>query len=324
MNKSTKLIFSADYSFFESDPAISKSTIVALIPAAIMSMIFFGHNSLIIILTSVVSCLIINYLAQRLLLKTKRPFWNNNTALTGILLAFCLPPGITFWLVIPGSLVTVAIGTISFGRLSNYRFHPALAGSLFLLLLFPGQMSAWTPTITSADTFTGATPLGLLNMGIHNGQTVAQILSDTRMPGYFDMFWGDVSGSVGEISTMAILVGALYLFMKKIISWQIPLAVLGSMFLLEGILQIASPGRFADPVFHLVTGGAMLGAFFMATYPATLPATSSGKLILGTGIGLITILVRNFGPYPEGIAIAILIMNGLTPLINSVYPSKTS
>jgi electron transport complex protein RnfD len=184
-------------------------------------------------------------------------------------------------------------------------------------------MSDWTATITSVDTFTGATPLGLLNKGIQNGQTVAQIFSDTRMPGYFYMFWGDVSGSIGEISAIAILVGGLYLFMKKIINWQIPVAVLGTIFILEGILWVAAPGRFADPVFHLVTGGAMLGALFMATYPATLPATATGKLIFGAGIGLITILIRNFGPYSEGIAVAVLIMNGLTPMINSINLAKT-
>lgn len=286
-------------------------------------MIFFGHNSLIIIVASVISCLLFDFLSQRFLVKKKHPFWNNNTVLTGILLAFCLPPGIPAWLVVPGSLVAVGISMISFGKLHNYRFNPALAGSLFLLLLFPGQMSAWTATITTVDTFSGATPLGLLSQGIQNGQTVTQIISDTRMPGYFDMFWGDMSGSVGEISTIAILIGGLYLFMKKIISWQIPSALLGTMFLLEGIFWMAAPGRFADPVFHLITGGAMLGAVFMATFPETLPATSAGKLIFGAGIGVITILFRNFGPYPEGIALAILIMNGLTPLINSKTLSKT-
>jgi electron transport complex protein RnfD len=299
------------------NPQIFKSITIALIPAMIMSMIFFGHRSLLIMLTSVIACLLFDSLANRFLRKQKLYYWDNQAALTGILLAFCLPPGIPVWLVLPGALAAIGTSYITSGKLSAYRFNPALTGSLLLLICFPGQMSGWSATITSVESFTGATPLGMLSGGLKNGQTVTQIITSAGMPGYFDMFWGDVSGSLGETSTIAILIGGLYLFMKKIISWHIPVAVLGSMLLLEGILWMIVPGHFADPIFHLITGGAMLGAVFLATYPGTIPATTTGKIIFGTGVGLITLLIRNFGPYPEGMAIAILIMNGLTPVINS-------
>lgn len=317
MIQKIKPFLSANLNPVESDPLVARRIMVALVPAMIMSMIFFGHNSLVIVSTSVVSCLVVNFLSTRLILKAKRPFWNNNTALTGVLLAFCLPPGLSPWLVISGAIVAVTTSMAAFGSLRNYRFHPALAGSFFLLLCFPAQMSSWTATITSIDTFSGATPLGLIATGIQKGRTISQILSDAQVPAYFDMFWGDVSGSIGEISAIAILIGGLYLLMKKIISWHIPFAVLGTMFMIEGILWMLAPGRFADPVFHMVTGGAMLGALFMATGPGMTPASSFGKLIFGAGVGLITILIRNFGPFPEGITIAILIMNGLTPLIDA-------
>lgn len=294
-----------------------RTILVALIPAMIMSMIFFGYKSLVVMLTSVISCLLIESFSNRFIRKEKFTFWDHKAALTGLLLAFCLPPAIPLWLVFPGALAAMAVSSISTVKSSVYRFNPALTGSLLLLICFPGYMTGWSATITSVETFTGATPLGLLAGGVKNGQTVTQVFSGSAMPSYFDMFWGDVSGSLGEISTLAILIGGLYLFMKKIISWHIPVAILGSMVLLEGILWMTSPDRFADPVFHLVTGGAMLGAVFLATNPDTLPINTTAKIIFGLGVGLITILLRNFGPYPEGMAVAILIMNGLRPFINS-------
>jgi electron transport complex protein RnfD len=183
-------------------------------------------------------------------------------------------------------------------------------------------MTTWSANITSADTFTGATPLGLLKEGLKSGKSLAQILADNQIPGYFDMFWGNMSGSIGEISAIAILLGGVYLLWKKVITWHIPVAVLGSILLFEGVLWIIAPGRFMDPIFHLITGGVMLGAFFMATDLTTSPMSSGGKLVFGAGIGIITICIRNFGAYPEGISFAILIMNGFTPMINAKIKPK--
>jgi electron transport complex protein RnfD len=302
------------------DPDSNRSIILALIPAMIMSMIFFRHNSLTMMLAAVVTCLLTDWAAQKFLLKVTVAKWDGKAAVTGILLAFCVPPGLPLWLMVIGSVIAIAIYRIPLGRYGSNRISPALAASLFLLILFPEQMTRWTATITESDAFTGATPLEILDRGIHGGKTVTQIMTENAIPSYFDMFWGDMSGSLGEISAMAILIGGIYLLMKKTITWHIPAAVIVSMFLLEGVLWIAVPGRFADPVFHMVTGGAMLGAVFLATCQSPVPSTAKGRLLFGAGIGVITILLRNFGPYPEGIGIAILIMNLLTPWINAKTP----
>ena len=303
-------------------PKIMRGVIIALVPAMIMSTIFFGLNSLKIILAAVISCLLFEYAIQKFLLKVPTTIRDGSAVITGILLAFNVPVGLPVWLVVLGSLVAIGIAKLSFGGLGQNPFNPALVGRVFLLISFPVQMTTWTANITVTDSFTGATPLGLLKEGLKSGKTLAQISSDSQIPGYFDMFWGDMSGSLGEISAIAILMGGIYLLWKKIITWHIPVAVLGSIFLFEGILWIFAPDRFMDPVFHLITGGAMLGAFFMATDLTTSPMTPYGKLLFGAGIGVITMCIRNFGAYPEGISFAILIMNGFTPLINAKIKPK--
>ena len=306
----------------ESIPKIMRSVIVAMIPAMIMSVIFFGPASLKIISVAVISCLLFEFSIQKYLLKVQTTIRDGSAVITGLLLAFNLPAGIPVWLVVAGSLVAIGIAKLSFGGLGQNPFNPALVGRVFLLISFPVQMTTWTANITAADTFTGATPLGLLKEGLRSGKSLAQIAADSQIPGYFDMFWGNMSGSLGEISAIAILIGGLYLLWKKIITWHIPAAVLGSIFIFEGLLWIFAPGRFMDPIFHLITGGAMLGAFFMATDLTTSPMTPKGKLIFGAGIGVITMCIRNFGAYPEGISFAILIMNGFTPLINATVKPK--
>ncbi len=306
----------------DSIPKIMRTVIIALIPAMIMSTIFFGLNSLKIMLAAVISCLLFEYAIQKFLLKVPTTIHDGSAAITGILLAFNVPAGLPVWLVVLGSLVAIGIAKLSFGGLGQNPFNPALVGRVFLLISFPVQMTTWTANITVTDSFTGATPLGLLKEGLKSGKTLAQITADSQIPGYFDMFWGDMSGSLGEISAIAILMGGIYLLWKKVITWHIPVAVLGSIFLFEGILWIFAPGRFMDPVFHLITGGAILGAFFMATDLTTSPMTPYGKLLFGAGIGVITMCIRNFGAYPEGISFAILIMNGFTPLINAKIKPK--
>ena len=306
----------------DSIPKIMWGVIIALIPAMIMSTIFFGLNSIKIMLAAVISCLLFEYAIQKFLLKVPTTVRDGSAVITGILLAFNVPAGLPVWLVVLGSLVAIGIAKLSFGGLGQNPFNPALVGRVFLLISFPVQMTTWTANITVTDSFTGATPLGLLKEGLKSGKTLAQITADSQIPSYFDMFWGDMSGSLGEISAIAILMGGIYLLWKKIITWHIPVAVLGSIFLFEGILWIFAPDRFMDPVFHLITGGVMLGAFFMATDLTTSPMTPYGKLLFGAGIGVITMCIRNFGAYPEGISFAILIMNGFTPLINAKIKPK--
>jgi electron transport complex protein RnfD len=297
----------------ETTAGIMQMVILAMVPAMIMSIIFFGFNSLKIMIAAVVSCLLSEFLIQKYLLKVPTTIRDGSAAITGLLLAFNVPAGLPVWLVVMGSLVAIGIAKLSFGGLGQNPFNPALVGRVFLLISFPVQMTTWSANITSADTFTGATPLGLLKEGLKSGKSLAQILADNQIPGYFDMFWGNMSGSIGEISAIAILLGGVYLLWKKVITWHIPVAVLGSILLFEGVLWIIAPGRFMDPIFHLITGGVMLGAFFMATDLTTSPMSSGG---------IITICIRNFGAYPEGISFAILIMNGFTPMINAKIKPK--
>jgi electron transport complex protein RnfD len=306
----------------DSIPKIMWSVVIALVPVILMASLFFGLHSLKIMVVAVVSCLLFEYTIQKYILKVPTTIRDGSAMITGLLLAFNLPAGLPVWLVVLGSLVAIGIAKLSFGGLGQNPFNPALVGRVFLLISFPVQMTTWTANITVTDTFTGATPLMLLKEGVKSGKSLAEITSNSQMPGYFDMFWGNMSGSLGEISAMAILLGGIYLLWKKIITWHIPVAVLGSILLFEGVLWMAAPDRFMDPVFHLITGGVMLGAIFMATDLTTSPMTPLGKIIFGVGIGVITICIRNFGAYPEGISFAILIMNGFTPLINAKVKPK--
>ncbi len=306
----------------EYSPDINRIMFIALLPATIMAFLFFGFNSLRIMLAAVISCLLFEYTIQKFILKVPSAMRNGSAAIIGLLLALSLPPGLPLWIVVIGSLVATGITWVSFGRLGQNPFNPVLVGWTFLTISFPGQMTTWTATITAIDTFTGATPLELLKEGLKNGKSLEMIMTDSQIPGYFDMFWGNMSGSLGEISSIAILLGGLYLLWKKIISWHIPVAVLGIIFIFQSLLWMVAPGRFMDPLFHIITGGVMLGAFFMAPNLTTSGMTAPAKLIFGSGIALITMILRNFGSPPEGIAYAILMMNGITPLLNAKIKTK--
>ena len=304
----------------ESIRKIMYGVIIALIPALIMSTIFFGVDSLKVTFIAITACVAFEYLIQTYFLKVK-PTINDGTAIiTGILLAFNVPVGLPVWMIVLGSLVAIGIAKLSFGGLGQNPFNPALVGRVFLLISFPVQMTTWTAPVTAVDGFTGATPLGLLKEGLKSGKTLSEITN--QLPGYFDMFWGNMSGSLGEISAIALIFGGIYMLWKKIITWHIPIAVLGSIAIFQGALWMINPERFIDPVFHLITGGAMLGAIFMATDMVTSPMTPKGQLIFGIGIGILTVCIRDFGAYPEGISFAILIMNGFTPLINARIKPK--
>ena len=319
----SKMLTIAPSPHIKGDETIRKimyGVIIALLPALFMSSIFFGINSIKVTLVAVAACVLFEFLIQKYLMKMEPTIKDGSAVITGILLAFNLPVGLPIWLIILGSLVAMGIGKLSFGGLGQNPFNPALVGRVFLLISFPVQMTTWTPNITAADGFSGATPLGLLKEGLKSGKSLADITAN--MPGYLDMFWGNMSGSLGEISAVALILGGIYMLWKKIITWQIPISILGTIAIFQGILWLAEPDKFIDPLFHLVTGGAMLGAIFMATDMVTSPMTPKGQLIFGIGIGVLTVVIRNFGAYPEGISFAILIMNGFTPLINARIKPK--
>lgn len=308
----------------ESVQKIMFRVLIALFPAFAVSLVFFGLGALIVTGVAVLSCLVIEYLIARFLLKVKPTLWDGSAAVTGVLLAFNVPSNLPVWMIIVGCIVAIGVAKMSFGGLGKNPFNPALAGRVFLLISFPVQMTSWPKAVESRfaylDAATGATPLGILKEGLKNGQPLSDLMKE--VPEYAQMFLGNMGGSLGEISAIALIIGGLYLIWKKVITWHIPVSVLGTVVLLTGLMWLINPDQYADPLFHLLTGGIMLGAIFMATDMVTSPMTPAGQIIFGVGIGLITCLIRLFGAYPEGVSFAILIMNAFVPLIDKYVKPK--
>lgn len=292
--------------------------VIALVPSLSTSLWFFGLQSLAVILTSIVACVVVEFLVQKFLLKVPTTISDGSAVVTGLILAFNLPSSLPLWIVVIGAIFAIGVCKMTFGGLGQNIVNPAIGGRVFLLMSFPAQMTSWIDP-TSVDGQTGATPLGLLKEGLKSGKTVSEIVD---LPAGADLFFGSIGGSLGEVSALAILIGLAILLIGRIITWHIPVAVLGSMAVLQGIFYVANPDGFASPLFTLLTGGALLGAVFMATDYVTSPMTHKGMIIYGCGIGVLTILIRDFGSYPEGMSFAILIMNLVTPLINRFCKPK--
>lgn len=294
--------------------------LIALIPAFVCSVLFFGLGALIVTLTSVVACLLFEYAIQKYLMKQQPTIFDGSALITGVLLAFNLPSNLPVWNVVIGALVAIGIGKMSFGGLGCNIFNPALVGRVFLLISFPVQMTTWPLAKGFAGSYvdaeTGATPLGLLKEAVKTGQSVTDLLSADTFVGYKNMLIGQMGGSLGEVAALALLIGFAYMLIRKIISWHIPVAIFATVILFSGILNLCNPEQYAGPLFHLLSGGMMLGAIFMATDYVTSPMTHKGMIIYGAGIGILTVVIRVFGAYPEGMSFAILIMNAFTPLIN--------
>lgn len=294
---------------------------LALVPMLLVSIAFFGLNALLISLVSVAACVLFQWLIEKFIMKVPTTVCDGSAVVTGLLLAFNVPAtSQMIGLVIIGALVAMGIGKMSFGGLGKNPFNPALVGRVFMLISFPVQMTTW-PTVgkwfpMSFDTVTGATPLGLIKENLKSGKSMSEILAMPDMPSLCDIFLGHVGGSLGEISALAILIGAIYLLCRRIISWHIPVAFIATAFVFQGILWLVSPESYLDPVSTIFAGGIMLGACFMATDMVTSPMVKSAQLIFGFGCGLLTIIIRNWGGYPEGVSFAILLMNAITPLLN--------
>jgi len=308
-----------------------RGVIIALLPALAASLYYFGVGALVVTLTAVLACVFFEWAIQKYLLKKPTTIFDGSAALTGLLLAFNMPTYLPIWIIIIGSLVAIGIGKMSFGGLGNNPFNPALVGRVFLLISFPVQMTLWPKPIASRlnyfnispdvlDATTGATPLAAMKEGLANGETVSQLMD--KIPSMKDLFFGMSGGSAGEIAAGMLLIGLIYLLLKKIITWHIPVSVIGSIAIFTGILNLVNPDAYAGPLFHLLTGGVMLGAIFMATDYVSSPMTNKGMILYGIGIGVITVLIRVFGAYPEGVSFAILIMNGFVPLIDKYMKPK--
>jgi len=310
----------------ESVKKIMWSVVIALLPALAVSVFYFGLPVLILTLVSIATCMLTEYLIQRFMLKGNVSITDGSAVITGLLLAFNVPSNLPVWILMIGAFVAIAIAKMPFGGLGKNPFNPALVGRVFLLISFPVQMTTWpkpTPVWScgAADVITGPTPLGILKEGVKNGQAVNDLVSE--MPSYVDMLLGQMGGSFGEVSAIAILIGAIFLLIRKVITWEIPVSFLLTAFLFAGIFYLVDPTTYANPCFHLVTGGMMLGACFMATDMVTSPTSRGGMLVFGAGCGLLTIIIRLFGAYPEGVSFSILIMNALVPLINKGFKPKT-
>lgn len=295
--------------------------ILALVPALLASLYFFGIGSAIVLAVSVLSCVFFEWAITKFILRRDTLTITDGSAiLTGLLLGFNLPSNLPLWIIIIGALVAIGIGKMTFGGLGQNPFNPALAGRIFLLISFPVQMTTWPVSgqMGYVDVETAATPLSIMKEAIKAGD--ASILN--QLPSSIDMLIGQTGGCLGEVSALALLIGGCYLLWKKIITWHIPVSIIATVFVLSGIFYLCD-NSYANPLQVILSGGLMLGAIFMATDYVTSPMTAKGQLIYGIAIGVITVLIRNFGAYPEGMSFAIFIMNGFTPIINNyVKPQR--
>ena len=294
----------------DSTPRLMIDVLIALVPALAMSTYVYGWKVLGITVFSVACCVLFEFLIQKYLLKGPLTVNNFSAAVTGVLLAFNLPTSVPLWMVAVGCLVAIGVAKMTFGGLGKNPFNPALVGRVFMLLSFPVAMTSF-PGV--ADAVSGATPLTLAKEALKNGQSVGEIMASFS---YSDLLLGFRSGSMGEISAIGLLIGFAWLLYRRVITWHIPVFVLGSMAVFSGILCAVDPDVYMSPLFHVFTGGAILGAVFMATDYVTSPMTKPGMVIFAVGIGVITILIRVWGSYPEGMSFAILIMNAFVPLID--------
>lgn len=299
--------------------------IIALVPALLVSFLYFGVGSAIVCASSVAACVFFEWAITQYMLKRQPTITDGSAILTGLLLGFNLPSNIPVWIVIIGALVAIGVGKMTFGGLGCNPFNPALVGRCFLLASFPVQMTSWPiagQVASYVDAQTGATPLSIMKAAIKSGD--ASVLD--KLPDSLSLLLGDPglnngAGAIGEVCALALLIGLAYMLWKKIITWHIPVSILATVFVFSGLLHLANP-VYANPVATLLSGGLMLGAIFMATDYVTSPMTHKGQIIYGVAIGFLTVVIRNWGAYPEGMSFAILIMNAFTPLINTYVKPK--
>lgn len=298
--------------------------IIALVPALLVSLYYFGIGSAVVCLSSVLACVFFEWAINKYIIKNPRTtVCDGSAVLTGLLLGFNLPSNLPIWIIILGALVAIGVGKMTFGGLGCNIFNPALVGRCFLLVSFPAQMTLW-PVAGQVgaylDAETGATPLSVMKWAIKSGNP--DVLNE--LPSAWNLFLGNTTagaGTIGEVCALALLIGLAYMLWKKIITWHIPVSILATVFILSGVMHLANPA-YADPFTVLFSGGLMLGAIFMATDYVTSPMCGKGQLIYGVAIGVLTVVIRNWGAYPEGMSFAILIMNAFTPLINSYVKPK--
>lgn len=318
----------------QSTARIMRDVVIALMPALVVSTVVFGADVLRVTALSVAACVAFEYLIQKFMVRGTVTVTNWSAVVTGVLLAFNLPASIPWWIVVMGAFVAIAVAKMTFGGLGKNPFNPALVGRVFLLIAYPVQMTSFPLPVNGAfDALSGATPLAAVKQGIVTPGAV----------GAQELLLGNMPGSLGEVAALALLCGFVYLLWRRVITWHIPVTVLVTMALFAGVVAMCTvsvPGvpegvssagykvgflfgkALSSGLFHVLAGGAILGAVFMATDYSTSPMTAKGGVIFAVGIGLITMCIRLWGAYPEGMSFAILIMNACVPLINKYVKPK--
>jgi Na+-translocating ferredoxin:NAD+ oxidoreductase subunit D len=305
-----------------STQGIMRDVLIAMLPALVAGSYFFGIRALLVVVTAIASCVLIEHVIQRFMLGKRSSIGDLSAVVTGVLLAFNLPAGIPLWMVVLGSFFAIAVAKLCYGGLGHNPFNPALIGRVFLLSSFPVAMTAWPKpgsmmNMMAVDAVTGATPLGVMKEGLKMGESLPQVM--TQIPSYWDLFIGARGGCIGEVSVLALILGLIYLLWRQVISWHIPVIMVVSVFVFSSALAIVAPQSYPPALFHVMTGGVFLGAIFMATDYTTSPMSHKGMMLYACCIGLLTILIRTFGAFPEGVSFAILIMNAFVPLIDKAF-----
>ncbi len=307
----------------ESIPIIMYNVIIALLPATLVGFYVFGFPAIKVVVLCCVFSMAIEYGWQKLF-KQKISVFDGSALVTGLLLGLNLPAASPWWVALVGSFVAIVIAKQVFGGLGHNLFNPALVARVFLLISFPVQMTKWMKPVLAGsfwhpDIVTEATPLGLVKeeVMLHGKIIHAKAYS------IFDLLIGNTGGCIGEVSALALIAGGLYLIYRGYVRWHIPVSFIATVFLVTGIMWAINPQVYINPIYHILSGGLMLGAFFMATDMVTSPITEKGMIIFGIGCGLLTAVIRLWGGYPEGVSFAILLMNSVTPLIDKyVRPKK--
>ena len=306
-----------------STKSLMRDVVIALLPAALVSVVFYGLGELLVLGVSIASCVLLEYVITRYLMKTSSTVCDWSAAVTGLLLGLNLPATTPWWVVFIGAVVAIGVAKMSFGGLGQNPFNPALTGRVFLLVSYPTYMTHWEQPqgLFGVDAVTGPTPLGMVKEGLLQGNTVPQIMDQYGLD-YGRMLFANIGGTAGEVCALALLAGFVYLLVRRVIRPHITLSIWATVAAVSLVFWLADPSRFTDPVFNLLTGGMLLGSCFMATDYVTSPMSVKGGIVFGIGIGFITMMIRYFGSYPEGMSFAILIMNAFVPLLNMWFHQK--
>lgn len=305
---------------------LMRDVVIALLPAALVAVVFFGIGALKVILTAVAACVLWEYLIVRYLFKKPSTIGNCSAIITGLLLAFNLPSTIPVWMILIGAFMAIGVAKMAFGGLGKNLFNPALVGRVFLFISFPVQMTTWAKPdwrdFLNLDLQTGATTLGILKHLDASSSATALSKETAALPDYWHMLSGYTGGSLGEVSAAALLLGLAYMLYRRVITWHIPFYYVGTVFIITSVFWLITKDVRYEPITHLLSGGLLLGAIFMATDYVTSPMTLKGKIIFAIGCGILTFVIRVFSAYPEGVSFAILIMNAFVPLIDKYFYTR--